>query len=380
MTSSSQPATIPPPAGRVVLFTGHYHASRRRAGFHWLAKAFHDLGWDVTFATVSFSPLSDLAKDFRSQLIPRGEHNRLVEVKPRFSSFVWRTPFHPVHMRSDLLNHLTNPFFGLYGRLPLGAITDNVRAADLIIFESDASLMLVPRIRRLNSRARLVYRMSDDLTMLRGHPAIYAAEQANVGLFDLISVPSWSLWNNKKSYPRITWHSHGIEKAIFDHQHTSPYAPGTRNAIFVGVSHLDGNAVDVAAAQFPDWRFHVIGPLPYRSTAPNVTVYGEMAFEDTIPYIQHADIGLGTRSYVPGAEALSDSLKILQYTYTGLPILAPDFLINNLECLVPYKPGDAASIKTAFEQAAGYDRSRIRRDMVSSWRDLAQTLAGNRQP
>jgi 2-beta-glucuronyltransferase len=279
-------------------------------------------------------------------------------------------------MRSGLLNRLSAPFFATYGRLPLGTVTGNIRGADLIILESDASLMLAPCLKQMNPDARLVYRMSDDLTMLRGHPAIYAAEQANAGLFDLISVPSFTLWNRKKNYPRVAWHSHGIEKEAFDQRHPSPYQPGTRNAVFVGVSHFDDNAVDVAAARFPDWHFHVIGPLPYRSSAANVTVYGEMRFEDTIAYIQHADIGLGTRSHVPGAEALSDSLKILQYAYAGVPVLAPDFLINNLECLVPYRPNDPDSITAAFEKAIAYDRSRIRRDMISSWEELALALAG----
>lgn len=362
---------------KVVLLTNHYLNSARKAGYHWLAKAFHRQGWDTTFATVSFSPLTSLAGDFRAKLIASQEFNRRVMVEPKLSSVVWRTPFHPVHLRNDFLNTVASKLFEAYGSLPLKALREPLAQADLVIFESCAALLLVDRVRKLNPRARLVYRMSDDLRLLRGHPVVYQAEQKYLPLFDLVSVPSDYMRRSMKNYGRITCHSHGVEKDLFAQNSVSPYAACSKNAVFVGTNHFDVNCVNVAAEAFPEWHFHVIGPVPPPIARANVHVYGEMPFAQTVPYIKHADIGLGTLRYLPNAESFSNSLKILQYTHVGLPILAPNFLVNDLGNLVPYIAGDGASIIQAFKNAIDFDRTQIRRDRVSSWDELAHLLAAD---
>ncbi len=53
---------------RVVLITGHYWNSKRKAGFHWLADAFLRQGWEVVFFTAPPAPLSLLSvirRDYR---------------------------------------------------------------------------------------------------------------------------------------------------------------------------------------------------------------------------------------------------------------------------------------------------------------------------
>ncbi len=45
---------------KVVFFTYHVWRSERRAGFHHLAKSFHDFGWEVLFFTTGLSWLSFL--------------------------------------------------------------------------------------------------------------------------------------------------------------------------------------------------------------------------------------------------------------------------------------------------------------------------------
>ena len=50
---------------RVILVSGHYLGSKRRAGFHHLAQAYGSLGWDVTFVTAAISLLSRLRGDYR---------------------------------------------------------------------------------------------------------------------------------------------------------------------------------------------------------------------------------------------------------------------------------------------------------------------------
>ena len=50
---------------KIVLITGHYYSSKRKAGFHFLAEAFAKDGYDVTFITTGLSLLSILKKDYR---------------------------------------------------------------------------------------------------------------------------------------------------------------------------------------------------------------------------------------------------------------------------------------------------------------------------
>ena len=84
--------------------------------------------------------------------------------------------------------------------------------------------------------------------------------------------------------------------------------------------------------------------------------------------------GLHTLAYSNGAEAFTDSLKVMQYTYLGLPIVAPEFLRSDRPHLFCYQPEDPASIRTALDGALQYDRSQVPRRSVRSWEELAQAL------
>jgi 2-beta-glucuronyltransferase len=64
------------------------------------------------------------------------------------------------------------------------------------------------------------------------------------------------------------------------------------------------------------------------------------------------------------------SLKIVQYTYAQIPILAPHFCKGNLEHLKAYQPGDKASIIRALEQALMVDRRAIDRSGVQDWKEV----------
>jgi 2-beta-glucuronyltransferase len=95
-----------------------------------------------------------------------------------------------------------------------------------------------------------------------------------------------------------------------------------------------------------------------------------------VPWLQHADVGLSTLRYRRGAESFTDSLKIIQYTYCRLPIVAPDFLRSSRTNVFTYRPGDAASIRGALAAARAFDRSTVDRSAIGTWDDLARKLAG----
>ena len=128
---------------RVVLVSGHYLGSRRRAGFHHLASAYWNLGWDVTFATVAISLLSRLRGDYRFAYPVREEANRLVPVRERLASYMLMTRTHPGSLRFGLANRLSAPFFFRYARVLLGPLEERLREADLVVFEGTAADVVV---------------------------------------------------------------------------------------------------------------------------------------------------------------------------------------------------------------------------------------------
>jgi 2-beta-glucuronyltransferase len=443
---------------KVVLVTLHYWGTKRQAGFHHLAHAYWSAGWDVLFLTVHISWLTRLrgidgrlaypvvqeanriirSTSTRSMAVPavisssapsfscknhgqdahatHGQDGRATEggvsparessrsVAGSLSSFVWMTPWHVTNPRNKLLNLLSRPFSRLYEHFPLGAAKDYIRSADLVIFESTPGLMLFDRFKRLNPRARFVYRASDDLELLKASPLVHQALEKAKERFDLISVPSRHALTALGPCRNISLHHHGLDKAIFDQPCDNPYESwhgrpaheflriadrqSTRqnsragrpchatNAVFVGCSHMDKDFLARAARLMPDWAFHVIGPLDGLPRAHNIIAYGEMPFLETVPYIKHADIGLQIRSAGPGVESLVDSLKVIQYTYCRLPIVAPEFLRCRRTNFCYYKPTDDNSIAAALQAAKAMDRTKVDTTGIHTWDELAKTIAG----
>lgn len=364
---------------KVVLVTGHYWSSKRKAGFHWIADAYQRLGWDVLFFTASISWVSWLRRDYRlryRELVR--QRRRMVEMGPGLRSYVWFAPFHPADLRISWLNRMTSGIFRLYGNLPLGEAESFIRTADLFVFESTPGLLLVGRFRKLNPTARFVYRASDDLRLLHTHPVVLEAEQKALPCFDLVSVPSsylFQLFRGKT--PNLQLHYHGVRKDLFDREWRNPYEQdGTPNLVFVGVSHFDHDFLERASRLFPRWRFHIIGPIEPTPRRVNVMFYGEIPFEETVRYVKFADIGLANWTYRPGAESLTDSLKIIQYTYARLPVVAPEFIQADRVNVVLYRPGDDESIANALTTARCMDRSRIGVEDIYSWEELAAMLSG----
>lgn len=386
---------------RAIFLTPHYWSSRRKAGMHWLADALRRRGWEILFLTEGMSwPLWIRRQDWRLEYPVREEANRLVPKETGVTSFVWVTPWHPAKLGSRLLDRLAAPLYRQYPRFAFGPAEPVIRDADLMVFESSAALLLFPRLTALARGARTVYRISDDMRLLRYHPVIEEAEAASVDAFDLLSIPSRAVFKRHEHRRHARFHPQGIRKDLFDAPAPNPYAgvrhagdpeagdleatgatPGGRNsrvrAVFVGNSHLDRDFLRTAATLKPDWQFHVIGSLPDLPGSDNIIAYGEMPFEETIAYLQHADIGLNIRSVEPGAACLAESLKVIQYTYCGLPIVAPEALRTAGNHLAYYTPGDAASIERALDEATAMMGEDVDRSWVKSWDEVADALLGD---
>ncbi|HKJ93963.1 MAG TPA: hypothetical protein VJ957_12410 [Longimicrobiales bacterium] len=361
---------------RAVFITPHYWASHRRGGVHWIADAFRRAGWEIVFLTSGMSwPLWIRRKDWRLRYPVREEANRVVRSRDGVLSFVWVTPWHPATLPAGWMNRLSSPLFRLYARFPLGDAEPLVRGADLLVFESSPALLLFDRFRALAPAARTVYRISDDLRLLDYHPVVVEAEAVTIDRFGLLSIPSHYVFQQHQHRTAARFHPQGVRREIFDDDDSpSPYGKGV-NAVFVGNSHFDHDFLDRASRLAPDWTFHIIGPIPGLPERANVVAYGEMAFERTVPYLKYADIGLNIRSRHPAAECLAESLKVMQYTYCRLPIVAGEHLRTVFDHVAYYKPGDDTSIRAALDAARAYDRARIDTRAVRTWDEIARDMA-----
>ena len=365
------------PLGVITFITGHYYPSARRAGFHNLADAAHQMGFKVNFVTIGYSLLSYLRRDYRTRI--SGIHaniNRAVEIKPGFVSYVYATAWHPMTLLVPAINRLTMPMMDSYGRGKLGALLPIVRETDLFVFESTPGLFLFKRLQQENPDARMIYRVSDDIRILRStHPRLIELEQEIAPLFHTVSVPcSWML-DKFPGLPTLRYDRHGLDTAAFDAVKDSPYEAGTKNAIFVGVGYMDCDSIAHVAKGIPDCDFHIIGPMKDSINMGNTHFYGEVPFLETLPYIKFADVGLLTLRYMKEAsKSFSDSLKTIQYRYCGLPIVSPDFINLARDSVFYYQPGNAESCVRAVREALSAGKDLSRGYEVQSWDEVMQTL------
>ena len=362
---------------KVVFISYHYFNSPRKAGFHWLAESFaRKLSWDVLFVTAPISLISWLAGDHRFRYHTFRQNNRVIPVDDNVQRYVFFTMLHPCKTRYKILNYALAATSKIYGiRFP-SSLKKEITAADVIVFESTEALLLFERVCNINPSAKKIYRVSDDLETIGTPQYVINHEQKIAPNFDLISVPSEYIFRKFAHLPNSRLHYHGINKELFSKQHDAPkeYARFEKNIVFVGTSHFDYDFIKTAAESFPHWGFHIIGPLSKVGESSNLLYYGEMPFARTVPYIQHADVGLQNLINDCGVASFSDSLKVLQYTYCKLPIVAPVGLQSSRKNFVYYVPGDGDSIRTALERAVEYDRRSIDPSNVHSWDELAELL------
>ena len=100
-----------------------------------------------------------------------------------------------------------------------------------------------------------------------------------------------------------------------------------------------------------------------------------MSFARVVPFIKFADIGIAPYRVGAGADYLSQSsLKMIQYSYCRLPIVAPLFAAAGRAHVCAYRPVDPQSIVAAFSQAQSFDRTGIDTASIRSWQEAVQLL------
>lgn len=361
---------------RVLIVTGHHFAEApRKVDLHFMADALRAGGDHVDFLACRLSILSRFLKDGRfdyARLRPLNRWNRIAE---GLEEFLWYAPFHPMNLKSPLLNRLTGPLFRLYGRLLPTAVMARLASYTHILIESGPPPLLVHRLRHAAPKARIIYHAADRLQTIRVHPCIEAALQDGIGDYDLIHIMAEAMRPDFPADAPILYLPHGIAKETFDRATVNPYAT-PRNAVSVGDMLFDAQVIDTLATAYPDWTFHLFGKKAVPSVPrANIVVHGEVAFEAIVPYIKFADVGLAPYRQSEGADYLSQSsLKMIQYSYCRLPIVAPAFAAAGRSHVCAYRPGDAASTIDAFRRAQAFDRGAIETAGILGWEEAVRLL------
>jgi 2-beta-glucuronyltransferase len=344
---------------------------------NFIAEELAGLGWQTDFVTTQLSLLSVLARVPRLKAVPRKKRNTWIDVGENLSAFVWVPVFHPATGGVKLVARMTAPLFRRYPDLLPEAVRQKAREAELVLVESCSAVALFPLLKKLAPRAKFVYRACDPLDAIGMHPILTEIERQTLADYDLVTSPSPTVLG---AYPPSVKKSHvlqGLQKDLFDVPVPSPYDGDGIHAVVAGDMVFDRVSLATMVRNFPKITFHAFGRMDLRDLAShdNLISHGEVPFETLRDYIVHADLGIAP--YLDRAELrylAESSLKLVQYTYARLPILAPHFCKNGQDHVKGYDPGDEASIIAAVEQACKVDRNAIDRSEILNWQEIVTKM------
>lgn len=334
-------------------------------------------GHNVNVITVQLSWLSKISGASRYRAIAQEKFNVWVDRAERLRSFVWLPIIHPVS-GGGKIGRTTWPILAwLYPRLLPRAILRASVDADLIIIESSVAIILFPALKKMARKAKFIYCASDRLDVVGMPIELGRTLDYTASSYDLIRVPAPDMRGDFPPPCRVALLPHGLQRGAFDRIEHSPYPSGTRNAVVAGDMSSDLAAINRLIANFPDVYFHLFGKLDEAAVPPskNVVHHGEVGFDILAGYIKYADVGLAPYAPRHRSEYLAQSsLKLLQYTYCRLPIVAPAFVKGERHNIQAYVPGDDVTLVDAMGRALTFDRSTIASDDIRSWEDVCSDM------
>ena len=361
---------------KVTLISLHHYCSQRRVDFHYVADSFAKNGWNVLFVTTPLSPFSLVTGDHRWKYVKISDINKPVKVQNNIIQYTYAPFSSPLSLTGNRIIDFLSPFsFRFYRNQIPNNLKKLIVDSNLYILESNSGILLFDYLKKMSPGAKFVYRADDALETLHPHEEIIEYEKKITPLFDLITVPSSSLYQRFNN-GNVLLQLHGIKKELFFHQYEIPllYKKFTINFIFIGIAHIDLNFLKIAGEIFPKFGFHVVGPLSLNDMPDNVISYGELPHLDTIPFLVHADAGLHILRTPVGLDTYSDSLKVIQYTWCKLPIIAPEGIPSNRSHFIRYSYDDKQSIHDAVVNAAAFNRNTIDTSDVQDWDEFTSTI------
>lgn len=352
----------------LIVTATHDYRTKRRVDLHFIADELSRYG-EVMFLGTHSSVLSKLrGRDRRYEL--RGTK---AQAGAPVQSHLWHSVVHPVNVRPTGVaawNWVAN---AVYARIMPVEVRGMIRRARTIIVESGSAIALVPTIARRNPEARIIYSASDTLRTI-GMASFYehALERA-APFIDYARLPSARMIRDHAMIARHRIIPHGLSETFFADR-PDPYA-GRAAAVSVGAMLFDPSVLEVAALAFPHIDFHAIGSGHVGQDRSNLHWIPELNFDDTIPYIQHAQFGIAPYHSAMTADYLVDtSMKLMQFAAIGLPAICPDFAQGGHPLRFAYTVGDNASIVRAIGEAIACGRRLP--DRPRTWRMVtAEMLA-----
>ncbi|CAN7518444.1 GumK N-terminal domain-containing glycosyltransferase [Rhizobium sp. LjRoot254] len=361
---------------RVLIVTGQHFATQpRKVDLHFMAEALNARGIRVDFLSMRLSLVSRLMSDERWAFAKTRALNQWTEITPLLGEFIWVSTVHPISLGKPILDLVSKPLAKVYGRHIPRAAKAELPEYTHVLVESGISILTIPEIRRLAPKARIIYHAADRLSTIGAHPAAHAVLRESIGAVDLVHVMADAIRGDIPEGAPTIHLPHGISRATFDRIGENPYS-ASKNAVSVGDMLFDADMIRTLATGYPDWTFHLFGRLARLEEAlPNVIAHGERPFDEVAAYIKFADIGIAPYRPKEDADYLSQSsLKMIQYSYCRLPIVAPRFAAAGRSHVLAYEPGDAGSIQAAFKAATEFDRSAIDTSGVLSWEEKTARL------
>jgi len=288
--------------------------------------------------------------------------------------YLWKTLLHPVRS-SVLFEPAMNLFFKLYLASVPEILKQWICESSVIVLESGGPEIFFSLIKKLNPSAKVFYICSDPLWAINTPAFAVRALQRDYPSYDGIRIPSRVLKSEFPLSDKVYFIPHGIDKQALATDKGSPYKAG-KNIVSVGNMLFDPGFFQIAAPTFPDVQFHIIGGGPRAEALrefSNVTVYGEMPFADTLPYIKYANAGVAPYQADMVAPYLTDtSMKLMQYGFYGLPAICPTVVSGNNELRFGYIPDSGESIKSAVNAALA--ASHIENKSLLSWGEVLSRI------
>lgn len=352
-----------------LILSGHDYRSKRKASIHFIADEFAKQG-PVRFFSVGYSFLSWLKKDPRRGVRgPRGAPHRSGGVE----SYLDRTIVHPVRIKAIDGGRLARAWLWLHAAMAPRLLKDWVQRSDVIILESGLSLIYFDLIKRLNPRAKTVYAAADRLETIGCSLELSTILRRSAAEFDLIRVPSPVMLDDFGPRANTRYIEQGFQPPPASTM-ANPYRGG-RNAVSVGSMLFDADAIMALCRACPDLQVHVIGAGrgAIGLSAKNLTIYNEMSFNDTRPYIEYADIGVAPYDPAKVSPYLADtSLKLAQFGAAGVPAICPAVAARDFAYRFGYSTVDEANLRAAAEAALAFGR--FAPIVPPTWHEVAERI------
>ncbi len=355
---------------KALFISAHDFRSLRRASVHFIAAEMAKR-CTTRFFSVGLSRLSQHRGDTRSSIAAQANH---VATHHGVECYLWKTAWHPFNLRNPRLSLLETVMFRTY-RMMVSPIPRRwLQESDIVFIESGIAVIFIADIKRMNPKARIIYLASDTLDVIDCAATIKHDFARNFDKIDTVRLPSHHMVPTMPHSRTSILVPHGVDRSIAATVYPSPYG-GRRSCVAVGSMLFDASFFRIAAAAYPDLDFHIIGAGKAAAElhGGNIIVHPEMAFAETLPYVQHAAFGVAAYRDDKSPRYLIDtSLKLKQFGLFSIPAVCPHFALGNAPGRFGYTPGDAASITAAI--AAALDNRTPIVDTSQSWDAVVDRL------